>query len=38
MDEQLSKRNKRLAALLAGIFVVMLVSSTVILMVVMSGR
>ena len=38
MDEQLSKRNKRLAALLAATFVVMLVASTVLLMLSMQGR
>ncbi len=38
MDNQLSKRNKRLAALLVGIFVVSLVLSTVLLMASVSGR
>ena len=36
-DEQ-SKRNKRLAWLLAGIFVVMLIGSTVLLMASAQGR
>jgi flagellar basal body-associated protein FliL len=36
-DEQ-SKRNKRLAWLLIGIFVVLLIGSTVILMMSMQGR
>ncbi len=38
MDEQLGKRNKRLAALLFGLFVVMLVLSTVLLMVSVQGH
>jgi hypothetical protein len=38
IDEQLSKRNKRLAAVLATIFVVMLVASTLLLMASVQGR
>jgi hypothetical protein len=38
MDEELSKRNKRLAAVLVAIFVVLLIGSTVLLMASMSGR
>ncbi len=37
MDEQ-SKRNQRLAAVLVGIFVMMLVLSTVLLMLSAQGR
>jgi hypothetical protein len=36
-DDQ-SKRNKRLALALVGIFVVLLIGSTVLLMVSMQGR
>jgi hypothetical protein len=36
--EEQSKRNKRLAWALAGIFVVMLVGSTVLLMLSVQGR
>jgi hypothetical protein len=36
--EEQSKRNKRLARVLAGIFVVLLVGSTVLLMVSAQGR
>jgi hypothetical protein len=36
-DEQ-SKRNKRLALVLAGIFVVLLIGSTVVLMMSVQGR
>ncbi len=36
-DEQ-SKRNKRLAWVLVGIFVVMLIGSTVLLMISVQGR
>jgi hypothetical protein len=38
MDEQLVKRNKRLAALLAGVFVVLLAASTVLLLISAQGR
>ena len=38
MDEQLNKRNKRLAAMLAGIFIVLLAASTVLLMMSAQGR
>ena len=38
MDEQLSKRNKRLGALLAVVFVVLLVASTILLMASVQGR
>ncbi len=36
--EEQSKRNKRLAAVLVGIFVVLLIGSTVILMVAAQSR
>jgi hypothetical protein len=36
--EEQSKRNKRLAWVLAGIFVVLLMGSTVLLMVSLQGR
>jgi flagellar basal body-associated protein FliL len=36
--EEQSKRNKRLAWVLVGIFVVMLVGSTVLLMISVQGR
>jgi flagellar basal body-associated protein FliL len=36
--EEQSKRNKRLAWVLVGIFVVMLIASTVLLMVSAQGR
>ncbi len=36
--EEQSKRNKRLAAVLVGIFVVMLIGSTVALMLAAQGR
>ena len=36
--EEQSKRNKRLAFVLAGIFVVMLIGSTVLLMASVQGR
>ena len=38
MTEEQSKRNKRLAWVLAGIFVVMLIGSTVLLMISAQGR
>lgn len=36
--EEQSKRNKRLAWLLAGIFVVLLIGSTILLMISAQGR
>jgi hypothetical protein len=36
--EEQSKRNKRLAWALAGIFVVMLIGSTILLMISVQGR
>ena len=36
--EEQSKRNKRLALVLAGIFVMLLIASTVLLMVSAQGR
>ncbi|HSD84412.1 MAG TPA: hypothetical protein VLG46_11155 [Anaerolineae bacterium] len=36
--EEQSKRNKRLALMLVGIFVVMLIGSTVLLMMSVQGR
>ncbi len=38
MDEQLSKRNKRLGVLLAVVFVVMFVASTILLMASAQGH
>ena len=38
MTEEQSKRNKRLAWVLVGIFVVMLIGSTVLLMISAQGR
>jgi len=37
-EEEQSKRNKRLAWMLAGIFVALLIGSTVLLMVSAQGR
>lgn len=37
-SEEQSKKNKRLALVLVGIFVVLLVGSTVVLMVAAQGR
>ena len=38
MDKQLSKRNQRLAALLAALFAVMLMASTILLIASAQGR